>query len=179
MTGPVPQNHEHEALFKCWLAQHSGLVFKVARAFSRSDADRADLVQDILVQLWLSLPRFEGKSRVSTWIYRVALNTALAWRRSETKRHATHAMEFCIEELPAPPDDALAAEREETVARLYAAIRQLPEAEAALVLLHLDDLSYREMAAVLGISESNVGVRLHRARKSLGQLMKENAYEPR
>lgn len=179
MTGPDPQDQEHEALFKSWLEQHSGLVFKVARAFSRSDVDRADLMQDILVQLWLSLPRFEGKSRVSTWIYRVALNTALAWRRSEGKRHTAHSMEFCIEELPAPPDDTLAAEREATVARLYAAIRQLPEADAALVLLHLDDLSYREMAAVLGISESNVGVRLHRARKSLGQLMKEESHESR
>jgi RNA polymerase sigma-70 factor (ECF subfamily) len=171
--------HERDALFQSWLEQHTGLILKVARAFSRSDAERGELVQEILLQLWRSLPRFEAKAKPSTWIYRVALNTALAWRRSESRRHATHSMEFCIEELPAPPDDTGAREREETVARLYAAIRTLPEADAALVLLYLDDLSYREMAAVLGISESNVGVRLHRARKTLGELLKETAYEPR
>jgi RNA polymerase sigma-70 factor, ECF subfamily len=179
MTRPQPSNDDHEAVFKRWVTEHAGLVFKVARAFAHSEADRADLVQDIFVQLWRSLPRFEEKAKASTWIYRVALNTALAWRRSEKKRHATHSLEFAIEELPAAADDARAIERGEIVARLYAAIRQLPEADAALVLLYLDDLSYREMAAVLGISEGNVGVRLNRARKALGELMKETVHEPR
>lgn len=161
-----------EALFKRWLEQHTGLVFKVARTFAPSDADRDDLVQEILLQLWRSLPRFEGKAKESTWIYRVALNTALAWHRNEKKRRVAQDPLFAIEELP-ERDDPTAREREELVARLYAAIRCLPKVDAALVLLYLDDLSYREMAEVLGISETNVGVKLNRARKALAELIKE------
>ena len=161
-----------EALFKRWLEQHTRLVFKVARTFASSDADRDDLVQEILLQLWRSLPRFEGKAKESTWIYRVALNTALAWHRGENKRRAAHTPFLAIEELP-EPDDPIARERKELVINLYAAIRRLPKVDAALVLLYLDDLSYREMADVLGISETNVGVKLNRARKTLAELMKE------
>ena len=161
-----------ETLYKRWLEQHTGLVFKVARTFAPSDADRDDLVQEILLQLWRSLPRFEGKAKESTWIYRVALNTALAWHRSENKRRVAQSPLTAVEELPGP-DDPVAREREELVANLYAAIRCLPKVDAALVLLYLDDLSYREMAEVLGISESNVGVKLNRARKELTELMRE------
>jgi RNA polymerase sigma-70 factor, ECF subfamily len=161
-----------EVLFKRWLEQHIGLVFKVARTFAPSDADCDDLVQEILLQLWRSLPRFEGKARESTWIYRVALNTALAWHRGENKRRAAQTPLLEIEELP-EPDDLLRREREELVANLYAAIRRLPKVDAALLLLYLDDLSYREMADVLGLSETNVGVKLNRARKTLTEMMKE------
>jgi RNA polymerase sigma-70 factor (ECF subfamily) len=164
-----------EALFMCWLEQHSGLIFKVARTFAPSDADRADLVQEILLQLWRSLPRFEGKARESTWIYRVALNTALAWHRGENKRRATQTPLLAIDQFP-EPDDLAAREREELVGRLYTAIRRLQKMDAALVLLYLDDLSYREMAEVLGISETNVGVKLNRARKALAEMMKELPY---
>ncbi len=90
MIAPTAADDSREAIFKRWLQQHTGLVFKVARTFAPSDADRDDLVQEILLQLWRSLPRFEGKAKESTWIYRVALNTALAWHRSENKRRAAH-----------------------------------------------------------------------------------------
>lgn len=165
-------NFSREGLFKRWLEQHTGLVFKVARAFTPRDADRDDLVQEILLQLWRSLPRFEGKAKESTWIYRVALNTALAWHRNEKKRSAPQVQLPTIEEFP-ETNDLGARERDELVANLYIAIRRLPKVDAAIVLLYLDDLSYREMAEVLGISESNVGVKLNRARKTLGELMKE------
>jgi RNA polymerase sigma-70 factor (ECF subfamily) len=79
---------------------------------------------------------------------------------------------LAIEELPGP-DDAAGRARDELVARLYVAIRRLPKVDAALVLLYLDDLSYREMAEVLGLSETNVGVKLNRARKTLAEMMKE------
>ena len=161
-----------EAVFRRWLKEHTGLVFKVARTFAPGDADRDDLVQEILLQLWRSLPRFEGKASESTWVYRVALNSALAWHRNEHKRRTAQIQSPAIEELPGP-DDPSAREREELVANLYAAIRRLPKVDAALVLLYLDDLSYREMAEVLGLSETNVGVKLNRVRKTLADLMKE------
>jgi len=176
MTGQTATDYSREAVFKRWLEQHAGLVFKVAHTFAPDTTDRDDLVQEILLQLWRSQPRFEGNARESTWIYRVALNTALAWRRGEHKRRATQTPLLAIEELP-EPDDLVAREREEAVARLYAAIRRLPKVDAALVLLYLDDLSYREMAEVLGISETNVGVKLNRARKTLADLMKEAPHE--
>src|SRR6187402_2683463 len=166
MIAQPATDDSREALFKRWLEQHTGLVIKVARAFAPSAANRDDLVQEILLQLWRSLPRFEGKAKESTWIYRVALNTALAWHRGENKHRTAQSPLTAVEELP-EPDDLAAREREELVANLYAAIRRLAKVDAALVLLYLDDLSYREMAEVLGISETNVGVKLNRAKKAL------------
>lgn len=174
---PQPDDEaSQQALFKRWLELHSGLIFKVARAFAPGDADRDDLAQEILLQLWRSLPRFEGRAKESTWIYRVALNTALAWHRNENKHRATQTTLPAIEEIPDPGDSA-ARERSEQVARLYAAIRRLPKVDVALLLLYLDDLSYREIADVIGISETNVGVKLNRARKTLASLMKEVPHE--
>src|SRR3954451_25012829 len=120
---PTPDDIREE-VFKRWLALHTGLIFKVARTFAPAASDRDDLVQDILLQLWRSLPRFEGKAKESTWIYRVALNTALAWHRTEHRRRAAHAPLLAIEEL-AESDDPAWREREELVTRLYDAIRRL------------------------------------------------------
>ena len=108
----------------------------------------------------------------------MALNTALGWHRKEGRRRARQQPLLDPEDLPvAGPDSAEQLQQREVVERLYAAIRRLPKAEAALVLLYLEDLSYREIAEVLGISESNVGVKLNRARKALGELMKEAVHE--
>jgi len=178
MNGHGPSGEDPQNVFKGWLQEHTGLVYKVARAFAPNEADQPDLIQEILLQMWCSLPRFEGKAKASTWIYRVALNTALAWRRKETKHRATQTSLIDIETLPGTEEDsARRVAREEVVVRLYDAIHQLPKVDAALVLLYLEDLSYREMAEVLGLSESNVGVKLNRARKALAELMKEVTYE--
>lgn len=172
MTQQPATDESREAIFERWLKNHAGLVFKVARSFTSSDTDRDDLLQEILLQLWRSLPRFEGRARESTWIYRVALNAALAWRRTENKYRTAQIPLLAIEDLP-EPDDPIARERADLVANLYAAIRRLPKVDAALVLLYLDDLRYHEISEVLGISETNVGVKLNRVRKTLGDLMKE------
>ena len=167
-----------EALFKSWLQAYGGAVLKVARAYTLTAEECEDLAQEILLQLWRSLPRFAGRAGASTWVYRVALNTALGWHRKEGRRRARQQPLVEPEEAPLPgPDSAEQLHQREVVERLYAAIRQLPKAEAALVLLYLEDLSYREIASVLGISENNVGVKLTRARRALGELMKEVAYE--
>jgi RNA polymerase sigma-70 factor (ECF subfamily) len=108
----------------------------------------------------------------------VALNTALAWHRKERRRHARQRPLLNGENLPASEGVARAGVRRDLVERLYVAIRRLPGAETALVLLHLDGLSYRQMAEVLGISEGNVGVKLNRAKKALGEIMKEKPDGP-
>ena len=163
-----------ESLFKSWLSEHGGAILKVARAYTLTTEDCQDLVQEILLQIWRSLPQFQGRANPSTWLYRVALNTALGWHRKEHRRRVRQRPILEVEDLPAAGlDSAQQAVQREVVERLYAAIRQLPKTDAALVLLYLDDLSYRQMAEVLGISESNVGVKLNRAKKALGKRMNE------
>jgi RNA polymerase sigma-70 factor (ECF subfamily) len=172
-------NEDPESLFKSWLKEHGGAVLKVARAYTLTTEDGQDLVQEILLQVWRSLPRFQGRASAATWSYRVALNTALGWHRKEHRRRARQQSILELEELSvAGLDGAQQAARRERVERLYDAIRQLPKTEAALVLLYLDDLSYRQMAEVLGISESNVGVKLNRAKKALSKLMNEESHGP-
>ena len=146
---------DREALFNAWVGQHLALVGRVARGYADTEEDCQDLVQEILLQVWLSIPRFERKAKPSTWIYWVALNTALVWGMDVAKNETEQA------------------HQQERIERLHAAIRRLAKADAALVLLYLDDLSYREIAEILGISEVNVGVKLNRVRKALAELMKE------
>ncbi len=165
-----------QALFRRWLNEHAGLIYKVASGFTPTKEDREDLTQEILLQLWRSLPRYQAKAKVSTWIYRVAMNTAFAWRRKERK-HAGRLSLVEIEELPAQSRDPSLTDDHEVVQALYTAIRSLPKVEAGLVLMYLDGLSGEEMAVILGISEENVRVRLSRARRTLGDLMKEVVHE--
>jgi RNA polymerase sigma-70 factor, ECF subfamily len=166
-----------ESLFKSWLNAHRGAVLKVARAYTLTNEDYQDLAQEILLQVWRSLPQFQGRASAATWAYRVALNTALGWSRNQRHPHKRSASILQVEEIAcARSNSAEEAAQRETVERLYAAIRQLPKNDAALVLLYLDDMSYREMADVLGISESNVGVKLNRAKKALAELMKEKPH---
>ena len=164
-----------ESLFKSWITEHGGAVIKVARAYTLTAEDCQDLVQEILLQAWRSLPQFQARASPSTWIYRIALNTALGWHRKERVRLGR---ERPIREEIQAPDGSGQIERREVVERLYAAIRRLPPDGTALVLLYLDDLSYRQIAEVLGISEGNVGVKLNRAKKALGELMKEEPHGP-
>jgi RNA polymerase sigma-70 factor (ECF subfamily) len=165
------------SLFKTWLVEHRGAVLKVARAYTLTTEDCQDLVQEILLQVWQSLPQFQGRASPSTWFYRVALNTALGWHRKERRRRVRQQPILQVEDLPVDaPDSAQQAAQREVVERLYDAIRRLPKADAALVLLYLDGFSYRQMAEVLGISESNVGVKLHRAKKALGELTNDEPH---
>ncbi len=169
---------EHEQRFRQFLADHANIMWKVVRAFAATREDQEDLLQETALQLWRSLPAFRGESKESTWIYRVAFNTALVWRRGEKRRHAkleklfelNGALEISAEH-PTPTRD------EEMVKQLYTAIRQLPKLDASLALMHLDGLSYREMSDVLGITESNVGVKLNRIRKQLAEMLKGADHE--
>jgi RNA polymerase sigma-70 factor (ECF subfamily) len=166
-----------EALFRTWIVDHQGALLKVARAYTLTTEDCQDLAQEILLQVWRSLPHFQGRANATTWFYRVALNTALGWRRKESRRRSRQQPILAVETMPIDRlDCAEDVVQREAVERLYAAIRRLPKADAALVLLHLDDLSYRQMADVLGISEGNVGVKLNRVKKTLGELMNEESH---
>jgi len=161
-----------------WLEEHSSAVLKVARAYTLTNEECQDLAQEILLQAWRSLPGFEGKAKPATWFYRVALNTAMNWHKKDGGRRSRQQPLLEVQALATEgSNSAEQVQQRETVEQLYKAIHQLPKTDAALVLLYLDELSYREMAEVLGLSESNVGVKLNRAKKSLSELMKGQFYE--
>lgn len=174
------QEEDQKTLFTNWLAEHSASVVKVARAYTITNEECQDLAQEILLQAWQSLANFDRRSSPATWFYRVALHTAMNWHRKDRPRRSRQQSFIDVQLVSSESaDQAEQIEQREMVDELYRAIRQLPKADAALVLLYLDELSYREMAEVLGISESNVGVRLNRAKKLLGELMKGESDGPR
>ena len=149
-------------LFATVYRDHAGLMIKTARAFTHSDSDRDDLFQEILVSVWQALPQFQGHAKLSTYVYRVAHSCALNWKRSR-QRYQSKLDRFALEtpELPAAP------EQRERLTWLYARIRELPPVDRTLILLYLDKLPYGEIAEVTGLSESNIGVRLHRLKQQL------------
>src|SRR3954447_980163 len=155
-----------------WVCEHGSSVVKVARAYTLTSEECQDLAQEILLSAWQSLPKFEHKASPATWFYRVALHTAMNWHRKDKPRRSRQQPLLDVEVLAVgAANSAEQAQQRDIVEQLYQAIHQLPKADAALVLLYLDELSYREMAEVLGISESNVGVKLNRANKALTELM--------
>lgn len=173
-------NENLQALFKSWLVDYQGTVLKVARAYTLTFDDCQDLAQEILLQVWRSLPGFQGKSSPCTWMYRVALNTAISWHRDERRRAERQQpiLKVEVEEVPCQGIDGFQhATQREAIERLYSAIRRLSKTDAALVLMYLDDLSYHEIEEVLGISESNVGVKLNRLKRELSELMTEATHE--
>ncbi|MEO9022611.1 MAG: RNA polymerase sigma factor [Ginsengibacter sp.] len=154
--------NEQKKIFESWLDQYRGLVFKVVRAYALSHTDQNDLFQEITIQLWNSIPTFRQESSVSTWIYRISLNTAIKWVRKEQK----HSRAESIENVEFIWEDG-GTKVDERLAWLYEEIHRLDEIDRSLILLLLDGFSYKEMAGILGITESNVGVKINRVKKYL------------
>ena len=144
---------------------HQRILHKVCNLYAEGPGDRQDLRQEILLQLWRSFPSFRGDAAVTTWMYRVALNTALLRRR---KRRPEAPLPDPDEVAAAPRDDP---EREHEVRALYACIRELPAVDRAIILLYLEEQSYDEIAGTMGLSRSNVSVRIVRAKKRLQQCL--------
>jgi RNA polymerase sigma-70 factor (ECF subfamily) len=163
---------EQEAIFQRWIANHLGLMIKVVRSFAPVMADQDDLLQDVLINLWSSIVGFRGDSKETTWIYRVSIQTAMVWKRSERRRYKRHLSYMNhIEGLTTHIEDSSTRD-DELIEMLYTAIRQLPKIEASITLMHLDGLSYRDISEVLGITENLVGVKLTRIRSELSERFK-------
>jgi RNA polymerase sigma-70 factor (ECF subfamily) len=160
---------ERNRIFGEWMEAHRAILFKVARAYGLTHSDREDLFQEIALQIWHSIDAFRGEAAVSTWIYRVALNTALTWKRSDTKHsHGRQDLDVAGGLLVAPEI------RDPRLDWIYRRIAELDEGNRSLALLMLDGFSYREMSQILGLSESNVGVKINRIKAALAaQLTKE------
>ena len=163
---------ERDRTFRDWLHGHTGILLKVVRAYAFTPADREDLFQEITLQVWCSVDAFRGESAVATWLYRVALNTAIAWTRKE-KRHPHGADR--LEAANALLETAL-PRRDPRLEWLYAQIAQLDPVDRSLALLMLDGFSYREMAGILGITENHVGVKISRIKMALAAQLTTEAW---
>ncbi len=160
---------ERNQVFAEWIEGHKAILFKVARAYGATHSDREDLFQEIALQVWHSVEAFRGDAAVSTWIYRVALNTAIAWKRKGRKHErGRQDFEAAAGLLIDPPC------RDPRLEWIYARIAELDEVNRSLALLMLDGFSYRDMSQILGLSESNVGVKINRIKAALAaRLAKE------
>ena len=165
---------KQETIFKEWLGKYKQLIFKVVRGYSVNGKDDDDLFQEILLGLWLSIPRYEEKAKETTWIYRVALNTALTWQRDKTrKKKRDKKIISSLERIADTTEDNFHRQQtEKVIEQVYEAIHELGKVDASIILMWLDALSYEQMAEVLGISKTNVGVKLNRAKKQLAKLLK-------
>lgn len=144
---------------------HQHIIYKVVNIYADHKEDKDDLLQEIWLQLWLSFTRFNAQSKLSTWMYQVALNTALTYTRKSATRDK-HLRNLATE--PVINDDNQVQHEQERL--LWEMIRSLPKPEKALILLYIEGISYREIAEITGESESNVGVKLNRIK----QKMKKN-----
>jgi RNA polymerase sigma-70 factor (ECF subfamily) len=160
---------ERNRVFEGWIDAHKAILFKVACVYGATHSDREDLFQEIALQVWHSVEAYRGDCAAATWIYRVALNTALSWRRKERKHgQGRQDIQAATGLLIAP------AGRDPRLEWIYQRIAELDEANRSLALLMLDGFSYREMSQILGLSESNVGMKIHRIKASLAaRLAKE------
>lgn len=174
---------EQNTHFERWLGAHATMLHHVANGFAEG-ADRHDLMQELLLAVWRAVPAFREGAQPSTFIYRVAHNAALTWRRGR-KNYARRVAQFetwmgAEAGVSAAADTGLAGARErETLELIYAHIRALPPVERSLMVLHLDGVSYAEMAEIHGLSESNVGAKLSRLKQKLSDALKEVTHELR
>ena len=147
------------------LFQHQSLIHKICRLYRDTKEDQEDLFQEITYQLWKAYPQFQGRSKISTWMYRIGLNTAIATFR---KPKVVNTEPFNSYEGLNFSDVDSAVERRE---QLIWAIKKLNEADRAIITLYLDDLSYQSIAEIMGISENYVGVRLNRIKAKIKKLL--------
>jgi RNA polymerase sigma-70 factor (ECF subfamily) len=165
------QKHETGKLFESHILENELLIIKVCRVYAYTDADRKDLFQEIVIQLWKAYPNFKGDSKFSTWLYRVAINTAISRLRKQKK--------FITSYEPATLPDNMSEENkreneEEQWQQLTLAIEQLSEIEKAIVMLYMEDKSYEEMEEILGIGCGNLRVKMNRIKEKLRKLTKNN-----
>ena len=153
---------------------HRALIFKVCNLYCSYPESRKDLFQEVVLQLWKSFPGFRKESANSTWIYRVALNTAISNFRKELKKPEKRPLTLLEFDIP---DVSGVSEKEEDRSTLNQAITKLTEIEKAVIMLYLDEKTYEEIGEIIGISNSNLGVRINRIKNKLSELIKTNYNE--
>jgi len=163
------QKQKAENQFEQDIKANELLIYKVCRMYAYTNADREDLFQEIVIQLWNAYSKFRGESKFSTWLYRVALNTAISGLRK--KKDFIESREPA--QLPERTSEENAGQEEELL-QLYTAIEQLNQVEKAIVMLYMEDRPYEEMEEILGMSQGNLRVKMNRIKEKLRQLTKNN-----
>jgi RNA polymerase sigma-70 factor (ECF subfamily) len=148
--------------------ENKGIIFKVCRMYCKGKEDIEDLFQEILLQAWNSYSSFKGESKFSTWLYRIAINTAITRLRKEKRQ--TKFNEIDSEALQVKSETTF--EKDEKIDLIYNAINHLSEIERAITMLYLDEYSYKEISEIVGISESNVGFKLNKIKTKLKNITK-------
>ena len=152
-----------EAEFLEILREYKRIIYKVSSFYANENNSLDDLYQDVVLNLWTAFPNFRQESQLSTWIYRIALNTCVSFYRKNSRRPA------CVE---LTQDVKAYTEENEAVAELYACINRLGKLERALILLYLEDRPYKEIAEIMGITATNVSTKINRIKEKLKQIAK-------
>jgi RNA polymerase sigma-70 factor (ECF subfamily) len=149
------------------------ILYKIGRVYSKPE-DFNDLYQEMLIAVWKGLKNFQGKSKMSTWLYRVALNTALSYQKGKKRKPISgvdvSSLAIAVTEGAREEKEAL----EKNINRLMESIQKLREEDRSIVVLYLEDKSYDEIAEIIGISKSYVGVKINRIKKKLNELLSED-----
>ena len=148
--------------------QHKKMIYKVSHMYCDSESMRMDIFQEIVINLWKAYPQFKGKSKISTWVYRVSLNTAISWFR-DNSNHNNH-----IEYTNLIPSFGEENGTSELQDKIYNAIEHLGKIDKALILLQLDGYSYDDIADIIGITKTNVATKLNRLKLKLKSHLSNN-----
>lgn len=154
-----------EQQFLALMEKHQGIIHKICRLYRDTREDREDLFQEITFQLWRSHETFRNDSKISTWIYRVALNTAIAAYRNKRQIIRYDSV------LPDRADEQPGEETSLREERFFSALKQLNDADKAVIMLYLEDLSYQQIADITGVSENYVGVKLNRIKAKIQKIL--------
>lgn len=159
---------ELEHSFVSNLEKHQNIVHKICRIYTNDQDSHNDLFQEITIQLWKAYPKFRGDSKFSTWMYRVALNTAITLYRKSSRSIKTHDIDQVSFMISSTEYDD---QSEQQLKLMYGAVKQLNDIDKALVFLYLEDQSYREISDTLGISEVNARVKMNRIKTKLKSII--------
>jgi len=162
----MSQHPQNEAFLQL-LAQYKKIIFKICNAYCKEVESRKDLAQEIVIQLWKSFSKYDPQFKMSTWVYRISLNVAISFYRRERKNANTSSIPD--EGFDIADDKESKSETDTNIALLHQFINQLDELHKALMILYLDDNSYKDIAEVLGITETNVATKISRIKQKLKQ----------
>lgn len=159
-----------------WVEKYKSRILNVSRFYTWEEEEQKDLYQEILLQIWKSMPRFRAESSPGTWIYRISVNTSLMFKRSAGRRREAPILEK-IEEPASVPGIEEKIDHESELLALRKAISSLKELDQTLLMLYFEELSYREISDITGLTVSNVGARLSRIKRHLTTMLTPASYE--
>jgi RNA polymerase sigma-70 factor (ECF subfamily) len=152
-------------IFISILENHKGIIYKIVNSYCKEFEDRQDLIQEIVIQLWLSFDKYDDRFKLSTWIYRIALNTSISYYRKNKIRKKKNFTASAILETTLKADEPF--QENTDFNKLLGFIQELKNVDKALILLYLDGLNQKEIAKIIGITATNVGTKIARIKKTL------------